>query len=265
MTRKFNCVKAVISAVVLMSLAGWVNRVSAADWSDILKRVKSEQARFKNEIKDMVWVQEAKMTTPQGEMVQEMKLQRKGDKFRWETKMQGPNLPGGMENVIIYDGKDTWMISSFMGKKKLSGGKEKEYQAQRDWWDQVSEKASIVGSEAVSGRDCYVVEVKDPQNAPFTKIWVDKKSLNLIKGETKNPQGETSLWIYSDFRKIKGDLEMPYKMEMFLNGKLSSTSVVKSVEINKGLADDLFDPEKVQVKGFDLQKMMKGMPMPPAE
>ncbi len=263
MTRKFNCAKVIISAVALMILAGGVNLVSAADWPGVLKQVKSMQARFKVEIKDMVWIQEARMTGPNGEMIHEMKLFRKGDKYRWESKMQGPQMPGGMETVIIYDGRDTWMVSGFTGKKKLSGGQEKQYQAQRDWWDQVSEKASIVGSETVSGRDCYVVDVNDPQKSSFTKMWVDKKSLNLIKGEMKNPQGETSAWISSDFRKVKGDLEMPFKTEMFQNGKLMSAAVVKSVEINQGLADDLFDPEKVQVKGFDFQKMMKGMPMPP--
>jgi outer membrane lipoprotein-sorting protein len=246
-----------------MILAGWVNLVSAADWPGVLKQVKSMQARFKVEIKDMVWIQDARMTGSNGEMIHEMKLFRKGDKYRWESKMQGPQMPGGMETVIIYDGRDTWMVSGFTGKKKLSGGQEKQYQAQRDWWDQVSEKASIVGSETVSGRDCYVVDVNDPQKSSFTKMWVDKKSLNLIKGEMKNPKGETSSWVSSDFRKVKGDLEMPYKTEMFQNGKLMSAAVVKSVEINKGLADDLFDPEKVQVKGFDFQKMMKGMPMPP--
>jgi len=263
MTRKFNWAKVIISAVALMILAGWVNRAAAVDWQDVLKQVKSLQSRYKSEIKDMTWVQESKMTAPNGgEMTHEMKLFKKGEKFRMESKMQGPQMPGGMETTVIFDGQDTWMISAFTGKKKLSGGQEKQYQAQRDWWGQVSDKASVVGSETVSGRDCYMVDVNDPQKSSFTKMWVDKKSLNLIKGEMKNPKGETSSWVSSDFRKIKGDLEMPYKMEMFQNGKLMSASVVKSVEINKGLADDLFNPEKVQAKGMDFQQMMKGMTMP---
>ncbi len=39
-----------------------------------------------------------------------------------------------------------------------------------------------------------------------------------------------------------------------------STVVVKSVEINKGLSDNLFDPNKVEIKSpVDMQEMMKRM------
>jgi len=38
-----------------------------------------------------------------------------------------------------------------------------------------------------------------------------------------------------------------------------STFLVKSLEINKGLSDELFDPNKVKVKKFDMQEMMKKM------
>ena len=50
---------------------------------------------------------------------------------------------------------------------------------------------------------------------------------------------------------------MPYKTQVFLDSRLISTTVVKSLEMNKGLSDDLFDPDKVEVKGFDMQEMMK--------
>ena len=47
----------------------------------------------------------------------------------------------------IYDGKDIWMISSLMGKKKLSDEESKNYQSEMNWWDVISEKAEIVGTE----------------------------------------------------------------------------------------------------------------------
>ena len=62
-----------------------------------------------------------------------------------------------------------------------------------------------------------------------------------------------------DFRKVKGDWELPYKTEMYGNNELMSTTLVKSVEINKGLSDDLFNPDKVKIKGFNMQEMMKKM------
>ena len=39
----------------------------------------------------------------------------------------------------------------------------------------------------------------------------------------------------------------------------SYTSFIKSLEINKGLSDDLFDPDKVKVEKSDMQEMMKKM------
>jgi outer membrane lipoprotein-sorting protein len=53
---------------------------------------------------------------------------------------------------------------------------------------------------------------------------------------------------------------MPYKMEMYVNDKLMSTSPVKSLEINQGLSDDLFSVAKVKVekkKGPDMPGIMK--------
>ena len=176
--------------------------------------------------------------------------------------MQMPDMPKGMgemETVIIYDGEDLWMISSFSGKKKLSDEEAHEYQTERNWWDLISEKAKIVGTEKVDKRECYVVETKEEKEFPFTRIWLDKKSLDLIKGERKQPKEETMLWVHSDFKKVKGDWEVPYKTEIYTGEKLVSTFLVKSLEINKGLSDDLFDPNKVKAKKFDMQEMMKKM------
>ena len=259
--------------VVLLALVSLVLTVShgfTQDLSSILKEAEAKYAKFEEEIKDMTIVQEMKMVTPEGEMISEMQMLRKSEKFRMDTTMQisqAPDMPEGMgemKTVVIYDGKNTWMISSFMGKKKLSGEEEKQYQRERNWWELISEKAKIVGTEKVDKRECYVVEIEEEEEYPFTKLWLDKRNLVLIKGESKGTKGETILWIHSDFRKIKGDWEMPYKSEIYTDSKLMSTSLVKSIEINKGLSDDLFDPDKVKIKGFDIQKMMRQM-MPEKE
>jgi outer membrane lipoprotein-sorting protein len=173
---------------------------------------------------------------------------------------QAPDMPEGMgemKTIIIYDGKDTWMISSFTGKKKkLSGKDEKQYQRERNWWKLISEKAKLLGTEKVGKRECYVVEIEE-EEYPFTKLWLDKRSLVLIKNESKGTEGEIILLIHSDLRKIKGDWEMPYKTEMYTDGELMATSLVKSIKINKGLSDDLFDPDKVKIKrkGFGMEMM----------
>jgi len=257
-------VKTLLVALVILVLG--LSRALTQDWSSILKQAQVKYAKFENEIKDMTIVQEMKVITPEGEMVSETKMLKKGEKFRMDTRMQAPEtseMPEGMETVAIYDGKDTWMISSFMEKKKLSGEEKKQYEEERNWWRErnwwelVSEKAKIVGTEKVDKRECYVVEMEEERESPFTKLWFDKKNLALIKYEVNGPKGETIALIQSDFRKIKGDWEMPYKTEFYTDGKLMSTSLVKSLEINKGVSDDLFDPNRVKIKGFNIREMMK--------
>jgi len=146
-----------------------------------------------------------------------------------------------------------------MGKKKLPKEKEKEQQAEKSWWGLVSEKAKIVGTEKVSNRECYVVEIQEQKESHFTKVWLDKKNLVLTKAESKGAKGKAMLWVYSDFKKIKGDWEMPYKTEIYEDTKLMSTTLVKSLKVNKGLSDDLFNPDKVKAKGSGMQEMMKKM------
>jgi len=267
MGEKINCTGVRVVLLVLISLTLAVNQGFTQDLSSMLKELEAKYAKFEEEIKDMTTVQEMNVVTPEGEMVSEMEMLRKGEKFRMDTTIemsQVPDMPEGMgemKTIIIYDGKDTWMISSFTGKKKkLSGEVEKQHQRERNWWKLISEKAKIAGTEKVGKRDCYVVEIQE-EEYPFTKLWLDKTDLVLIKGESKGTEGETILLICSDFRKIKGDWEMPYKTEIYADGELMSTSLVKSLKINKGLSDDLFDPDKVMVKikGFNIQEMMRKM------
>ena len=267
MTEKIHKMGVKVLLMALVSLVLAVSQGLTQDLSSILKEAEVKYAKFEEEIKDMTIVQDMKMVTSEGEMTSEMKMLKKGNKFRMETTMEMPetsDMPeemGGIETIIIYDGKDTWMISPFMGKKKLSGEDEKQYQRERNWWELISEKAEIVGTEKVGKRECYVVEIEEEEEFPFTKLWLDKKNLVLIKGESKGTKEETILLIHSDFKKIKGDWEMPYKSEIYVDGELTTTFLVKSLEINTGLSDDLFDPDKVKVKikGFNIQEMMRKM------
>jgi outer membrane lipoprotein-sorting protein len=267
MAKKINNRRVRVLLVALIILVLGLGQALTQDWSSILEQAEAKYAKFEKEVKDMTIVQEMKMVTPEEEMVSEIKMLKKGEKFRVETRMQAaettemPEEMKGMETVIIYDGKDTWMISSFMGKKKLSPEEGKEYLTERNWWEWelelVSEKGKIVGTEKVDKRECYVVEMEEEEESAFTKLWFDKKNLALIKYEVNGPEGETIALIHSDFRKIKGDWEMPYKTEFYTDDKLMFTSLIKSLELNTGLSDDLFDPNKVKIKGFNIREMQK--------
>ena len=129
----------------------------ATDISDILQQTKEKYAKFEKEIKDMTIVQEMKMVTEDGEVTEEIKMFKKGKKFRIETTMRISELPEMPEEmaliqIIIYDGKDSWMISPFMVKQKLPYEEGKEYQMGMDWWKFISEKTKVIGTEKVGER-----------------------------------------------------------------------------------------------------------------
>jgi len=264
MGRRIKSAGVVILGVVVISLVFGVSQALATDLATLVKEAEERYAKFEKEVQDMTMVHETVTTEPK--MTSEMKTFKKGKKFRLELKTQMPevaDMPEGMgmaemEFIVIYDGKDTWMISPFTGKEKLSDG-EKQYQTEENWWDWLEGAGKVVGSEQVDGRDCYVVEVEEKEEFPFTRLWLDKKNLTMVKGESKETTGEKMVFVNSDFRRIKGDWEIPCKTEVYMNGRLISTSVVKSLEINKGLSDDLFDPDKVEVKTPDMQEMMRRM------
>ena len=258
----------VILLVVSVILFLGVGQGFSQSVSDILRKAESNYKNFNQDFKDMAMVFDAKIYTPQGEMTSEMKLFTKGEKSRSEIVMQFPEsagMPegmGSMQTIIIFDGQDTWMISSFAGKQKLTSEEAEEqmqYQKGMNWWQSISNKAKYIGIEKINNRECYVLEIEAGENSHYSKMWVDKKSLFLIKTESKNDSGETMRMIFSDFRKIKGNWELAYKTEGFLDEEPMMTILLKSFETNQGLSDDLFDINKVELSGPNMQEMMQNM------
>ena len=128
-----------------------------------------------------------------------------------------------------------------------------------NWWRSISDKAKYIGIERINNRECYVLEIEAGGDSLYSKIWVDKNNLFLVQTEGKNDSGETMRMIFSDFRKIKDNWELPYKTEGFMDEVQMMTILLKSFEINQGLSDDLFDVDKVEVSGPNMQEMMQNM------
>jgi len=266
---KRNKVKwSVILLVVSVILFLVVSQGFSQSVSEILRKAESNYKNFNQDFKDMAMVFDAKMFTPEGEMTSEMKLFTKGEKSRSEIVMQFPEAAGmpegmgSMQTIIIFDGQDTWMISSFAGKKKLTTEQAEEqmqYQTGMNWWRSISDKAKYIGMERINNRECYVLEIEAGEDSLHSRIWVDKNNLFLVQTEGKSDSGETMRMIFSDFRKIKDNWELPYKTEGFLDEAQMMTILLKSFETNQGLSDDLFDVDKVEVSGPNVQEMMQNM------
>ena len=158
MRQRINNSRIMAPALIALCLAWGATPGLATDISDILKE---KYAKFGEEIKDMTIVQEMKMVTEEGEVTEEIKMFKKGKKFRIETTMRISELPEMPEEmaliqIIIYDGKDSWMISPFMVKQKLPYEEGKEYQMGMDWWKFISEKTKVVDTEKVGERGWFI-------------------------------------------------------------------------------------------------------------
>jgi len=261
---KWLVILSVVSVILFLAIGqGFSQSVS-----DILRKAESNYKNFNQDFKDTAMVFDAKIYTPEGEMTSEMKLFTKGEKSRSETLIQFPEaegMPEGMGSmlvVVIFDGQDTWMISPFVGKMKLTDVQAEEqmqYQTGMNWWKFISDKTKYVGIEKIGGRECYLLELEIERESPYKRIWVDKDRLFLVQAEGDNIDGEKVRTIFSDFRKVKGSWELPYKIEVFINEVQTMTVLTKSLEINKGLSDDLFDADKVEVSGPNMQEMMQNL------
>ena len=255
MAKRINKTGVILFITALLSLLLGINQAHTANWSKILKEAKKRYAASENQVKDMTIVTETKRIMPhEKETTSDVKILSKGEKVRMEVTSRTRD----MKTIIIYDGKDTWMISSLMGKKKIPGGEKKQHKAE-SWWKWISEDAKIVGTEKIGKRKCYVVDLKGEKQSPFTKIFLDKKNLELVKSEIKGQKEKKLFILYSDFRKVKGKWRIPYKIDTYVEGKLVSVATFKSVETNKGVSDSLFDPDKVKVKtkGINIEEIMK--------
>jgi len=251
----------------VLSLLACLALVPAAglsqDWAGLSQQLKERCAKYHAEVKDLSLVMEMKGSTPQGEVTTAMKVFQKGEKSRAELKMQG--MPGGgelppamadMKIIVIRDGTKTWMISPMTGRMEIPEEQAKQYKNQWHCEDYIPAEADLAGSETVSGRDCYVLVVKDVSSL-YARLWIDKQALHPVKTEMKPQDGKTMTVLFSDYKALAGDWRFPYKTEMYQDKTLVSTMVVQSVEVNKGVSDELFDPDKVAVPDRNMMDMMK--------
>ena len=260
MTKKFNGLKIVLLTAFLTLTLG-INQGFTAEWASVHKKLKEKYASFKKEVKDITIVQEMQIQHGKTQVISKNKVYRKGKKYRIETSIPTPSdaettgKMKQMKTIFIFDGRNEWVISPFMGKKKIPPKEQKNYQIGTNWYDQLPTKAKITGSEKIGKHNCYVIEFKPNDSFSFTKIWIEKKNLLLIKAQGQEKKERVLSIINSDFKKIKGIWEMPYKTNVYYDKQLMSTLVVQSLKLNQELSNDLFDPDKVTTKGSSMPNM----------
>ncbi len=252
-------VLSLLACLVLVPVASF-----SEDWAGLSKQLHERCVKYNADVKDISIVMEMRAMSPEGDVVTAISAVQKGKKSRAEIQMQGPggaDMPPGMADIkmtVIHDGKKTWMISPMMGKMEVPEEEAAKYQHQWSCDEYLPAEAEVAGSETVAGRECLVVVVKD-KTLPYTKLWIDKKTLDPVKTEMKSEDGKTLSAIFSEYKKLTGEWNYPYKTEMFQDETLISTMIAKSVGVNTGVSDDLFNAEKLEAKGPDMNEMMKKM------
>ena len=258
----------VFDAAVVLALLGCLALLpangSAETWESLSKRMIESCTIYTQGIKDITWTMEMEVPSSEGSFKTTSVLYSKGERFRVEVSMEGmedagvPAEMAGMTTIVIGDGTNAWIVNPMMGKSQIPAEEGAKYRGQWSCSDYVPVAAEIIGSEKIGGRDCYVLSVLDA-SSDYAKLWIDQNGFHLLKMEGKPQEGVASVIVLSDYRKVSGDFEMPYRTEMYSGKELISTGVVKSVEVNKGLSDELFDPDKIKVSGPDMKGMMDQM------
>lgn len=253
------------SCAVLLVLSALCGAASALTADEVLKGASERYGKFTSSVKDLTVEQE--MTAVQGQMKTQMKMMRKGAKYRVESTTSGPaGGPGAqmrpMATTIIFDGKDTWMVSPFAGKRKMETDEALGRGPELSWTEKLKGRLVLLGEEKVADRNAWVIEVKQDEKSSavpesFSKVWIDTGNYWMLKAQSKMPNGIAESR-FSDFRKVEGDYSWPFLHEVFIDGVLQSKSVTKSVKTNTGLSDDLFDASKLKSQGMSLEDMMKG-------
>ena len=111
-------------------------------------------------------------------------------------------------------------------------------------WRSLGVRDDVSHATRVGGRAVTVVGAK-PGERDVPSVWVDAE-YGVVRFITRErlPQGPGMVDLaFSEHRPLAGGFFFPYRQEAFVDGKLLVLITVRSVQVNAGLPDALFDPE----------------------
>ncbi len=222
---------AVLAVLALFLLCGFS---SGEEAKDILKRVREKDSNIGNVFKTFRMVYNKK--SPWG-FNGNFETLIKGNKKRMNSNS------GTLASDAIFDGTHCWNIFPMTGTTQQN----KDYYDQNDkglfaWVKKFNDNVKLSGEETIDKRKCWVIE-GDGGEEYLKKIWVDQKTLSLIKAG-----GGSMKLINSEFKPLNEAYEAPMKTDIMRDDKIDMAIVVTVLETGKEISDDLF---KVDVKPND--------------
>ncbi|MBI3029861.1 MAG: hypothetical protein HYY64_10150 [Candidatus Rokubacteria bacterium] len=117
-------------------------------------------------------------------------------------------------------------------------------------WASLGIRTEVVTAVRVGGRTITLIgAVEGDRTSPA--VWFDSeygvvRIITRVEGPDGVKMGDVA---FSEHRKVSAGFFYPFRQELFLDGKLLEVASVRSVEVNTGLPESLFDPDALLEKG----------------
>lgn len=233
-------VLAVLSIVLLISTLS----LKAEDLTTIITRAKINCEQFRKDVRDLSYTESFR--GPDNNLTIRTCYWKNGLSRIGAVNAFPAELRDGRNNWVLYDPADTKMSESIYGALPLS------FDA-KCWYSSLPVNATLEGNrEKAGGKNCYVIRYRDEMDWEYA-LYINARTFDLVKTECKGA-GRDSVTANSAWVKIAGGWEIPTVQTVTDRYEdvpdsfcepIETVYTLKDVKVNKGLSDDLFNPEKV--------------------
>ncbi len=185
-------------------------------------------------------ITEKMSTTVQGMPLTITRYQKAPDKMAVVVSMNGNVVQkqtfDGEKGKTIMMGNETQVTGDDLEKLKLDSRLDLELN-----YSKYNVDVKLKGADEVNGKNAYVVDIVYP-NGSVTTEYFDEVTGLMLKSETTvdTPQGQiTQTTMFDGYRKA-GNVLFPYKIKQTI-GPQNMDITVDNIEINTGIADDIFE------------------------
>lgn len=243
--KKLLLVYAAVTVLISLCIAS----SDALTAGDLLKKVKAAEASLKDFRAELV-IEEANKgaISRMGEGYDEiLRLQKAVVSYKKPDKIRYDGYAKGIKVTYIQNGYTKLVIAPMVKQKsnvKNEPGKRQDsldlgFISSRLWTDNNVSVVSV-------GRDGVVKLKLVPKFGPRDKrhdlVWVDSKTLKLVRHEKYRGSGELRVRaVYLAHAKLTPNLPIATKSEFFdANGRSLGTASYENLKVNIGLSDSLF-------------------------
>ncbi|MFH1352096.1 MAG: outer membrane lipoprotein-sorting protein [bacterium] len=268
MMRKNN--RCVVLVAVLMSFVcvryGFCSEMTL---DGLVMMMEDKNSSFEKEVNDIVMHLTSQELMPDGlKATSRIKFMRKGNKTKEIVTTEFKEYSGSKEkpfkltSMAIDDGESRWIFEPSIFRW-IPTFEDDVYIVDiidlMKWHNDLTEKTKFVGQEMIDDIPAYLVDIPG-EDGDYTKIWVDKQRMVVLKVEYRDNEGNVTAEIFSDIRKVKKKWDLPFRVETKKNGELMQTLLVDSVKINTGLSDRIFIPPKGTIWEEERAVIYRDMP-----